>query len=441
MQRFHRVLVNTLIANVTTSYLWFALTFWAYLQTKSVLATAIIGGSYMLLLAVLALWFGVLVDRHKKWTVMAVSSVVTLVAYLAAGAIYVSFPHAMLIDWAGPGFWMFAGVILAGGVVESLRNIALSTTVTLLVPDSDRDKANGLVGAVQGVAFMATSVFSGLSIGMLGMGWTLVIAIVLTAVACVDLLVGVRIPEERIVHDPELGTKKVDIRGSIAAIRVVPGLLALIFYTAFNNFIGGVHMALMDPYGLTLFSVQMWGIVLGVTGIGFILGGIVISRTGLGANPVRTLLLVNVGISLLGMLFVIREWWWLYAGGIFLFMCLMPAAEAAEQTIIQRVVPLHRQGRVFGFAQTVEMAATPVTSFLIGPIAQFGIIPWMESAEGKAAFGWLLGEGEARGIALVFVLASAIMLVVVLIAFRTSAYRKLSAYHAARPMQPIPDPQ
>ena len=56
-------------------------------------------------------------------------------------------------------------VILVGGVVESLRNIALSTTVTLLVPEDGRDKANGLVGTVQGIAFMITSVFSGLSVG------------------------------------------------------------------------------------------------------------------------------------------------------------------------------------------------------------------------------------------------------------------------------------
>jgi len=38
------VLVNTALANVTSSYLWFALTFWVYLANPSVLATAIIGG-------------------------------------------------------------------------------------------------------------------------------------------------------------------------------------------------------------------------------------------------------------------------------------------------------------------------------------------------------------------------------------------------------------
>lgn len=438
MRQFHRVLANTLVANVTTSFLWFALTFWVYLETKSVLATAIVGGLYMLLVALLGIPFGVLVDRHKKKRVMVASSLVTTVAYLIAGLLYLVVDKRILLDWTGPMFWLFSGVILIGGVVENLRNIALSTTVTLLVPDEQRPQANGLVGAVQGIAFTLTSVFSGLAIGLLGMGWTLGIAITLTVLALLHLFT-VAIPEEGVFHDPELGTKKIDLAGSIAAVRAVPGLMALIFFTCFNNLVGGVFMALMDPYGLTLFPVEAWGIVLGVTGTGFIVGGAIVAKRGLGENPVRTLLLVNVGVALLGMLFTIREWQWLYAVGIFLFMAMMPAAEAAEQTIIQRVVPLHRQGRVFGLAQSVESASTPVSSFLIGPLAQFWLIPYMNSDSGKATWGWLLGSGEARGIAAVFVMASLVMLVVVLIAFRTKAYALLSRFYSdsAPPVEPV----
>lgn len=429
MKHFYNVLINTLIANVTTSYLWFALTFWVYLETKSVLATAIIGGSYMLMVAIFSLIFGTIVDHNKKKRVMVISSVVTFIAYFLAGIVFLLFPKESLVDWSGIVFWLFAGIILIGGVVENMRNIALSTTVTLLVPKKDHDKANGMVGTVQGVAFMVTSVFSGLSIGLLGMGWTLVIAIVFTAIALLHLLF-VKIPEDDIFHDPNLKEKKIDIKGSIAAIRAVPGLGWLILFTTFNNLVGGVFMALMDPYGLTLFSVELWGIVLGITSTGFIVGGLIIAKKGLGKNPLRTMLLVNLAIGVLGALFVIREAWWLYAIGIFIFMTLMPAAEAAEQTIIQRVVPLKRQGRVFGFAQSVEAASSPISAFIIGPIAEFIIIPYMRTPAGNNQFGWLLGSGQARGIALVFVIASLCIFILVLFAFTTKAYRNLSAFYA-----------
>lgn len=428
MKQFYNVLLNTLIANVTTSFLWFGLVFWVYLETRSVLATAFIGGSYMLLVAIFSLVFGTIVDHNKKKRVMVISSGITLLAYLLAGVVFLLFPKSALTEWTSLAFWLFAGIILIGSVVENMRNIALSTVVTLLVPKDSRDKANGLVGTVQGIAFMVTSVFSGLSIGFLGMGWTLFIATTLTAVALVHLLF-VPIPEDEIVHDPELDSKKIDLRGSLAAIKLVPGLMALILFTTFNNFIGGGYMALMDPYGLTLFPVEVWGVVLGVTSTGFILGGLLIAKKGLGKNPLRTLLLANVCIAVLGMTFAIREFWLLYAAGIFLFMLIMPAAEAAEQTVIQRVVPFKRQGRVFGFAQSIESAASPITAFLVGPIAQFWLIPYMNGAQGKEQLGWLLGAGQARGMALVFILMGFITLIATLFAFRTKAYTLLTNFY------------
>ena len=424
MKHFYHVLLNTLIANVTTSYLWFALTFWVYLETKSVLATGIIGGAYMLLVALCSITFGTIVDHHKKKGVMLFASVFTLVAFALGGGLY----WALLSGQAAitnPIFWVFAAIILIGAVVENMRNIALSTVVTLLVEKDKRANANGLVGTVQGIGFIVTSVFSGLSIGLLGMGWTLGIAIALTALAAVHMFF-VKIPEEGIAHDPELANKKVDIKGSNAAIQAVPGLFALLIFSTFNNLIGGVYMALMDPYGLTLFPVELWGAVFGVAGTGFIIGGLLIAKFGLGKNPIRTLLLGVVAMGILGALFTIREWWWLYALGIWLYMVLIPAIEAAEQTVIQRVVPFKRQGRVFGFAQAFEASAAPITAFLIAPIAEFIIIPFMNAAEGKATFGWLLGQGDARGIALVFFFAGVIMAIAALMAFYTKSYRRLS---------------
>lgn len=425
MRTFVQVLANTMIANVTTSFLWFALTFWVYLETRSVLATGIIGGAYMLLIALFSIFFGTIVDRHRKHRVMMFSSLVTLVSFTVAGLLYLTQPEAALLDLGGPWFWLFSGIILFGAVVENMRNIALSTTVTLLVPEERHANANGMVGTVQGLAFLVTSVFSGLAIGMLGMGWTLAISVAATLVALVHLIF-VRIPEAPPVVDGE-HPPAIDLRGSIAAIRGAPGLFALIVFSTFNNLIGGVYMALMDPYGLTLFPVEVWGLVLGVSSSGFIIGGIAIAKWGLGRNPIRTMLLVVIGMGLLGALFTIREWWVLYGLGIWLYMTLIPAVEAAEQTVIQKVVPFRRQGRVFGFAQAFEAAAAPVTAFLIAPIAEFWIIPYMESDDGQATWGWLLGEGEARGIALVFLFSGLAMVVLALFAFGTRSYRLLSA--------------
>ena len=78
MQTFRLLVANTLIATVTNNFIWFALTFWVYLETRSVMATAIIGGGYMLLFAVSGMFFGTFVDRHPRKTSMLLSSGLSL---------------------------------------------------------------------------------------------------------------------------------------------------------------------------------------------------------------------------------------------------------------------------------------------------------------------------------------------------------------------------
>lgn len=419
---FVHVLVNTGVAGLTTNFLWFAVVFWVYLETRSILATGILGGAYMLLLAVCSMWFGSLVDRYRKLSVMRVSAWFSTVAFIVGTAIFFTVPHDRLLDLAGPWFWAFTVILLAGCVVELIRGLALSTTVTLLVPTERHANANGFVGTVQGLSFIVTSVFSGISIGFLGMGATMLIAVALTALPIAHLYL-LRIPEPEIVHDPNRSA--VDFRGGMAAILAVPGLLGLVFFTTFNNLAGGVHMALLDPYGLTMFSVEVWGIVFGLAGTGFLVGGALVARFGLGSNPVRTMLLLVIALGVVGALVTIREWPWLFIAGIWLFMLMMPAIEAAEQTVIQRVVPYEKQGRVFGLAMTFEAAAAPITSFLIAPVAEFWVVPYMREGAGQQTWGWLLGEGESRGIALIFLWAGLVMSAVGALALLTPTYRRL----------------
>ncbi|WP_436416079.1 MFS transporter [Petrimonas sp.] len=425
MKRFLHILINTAVANTSTFFLWSALSFWLYLETHSVLILSILSGTFMTLVTLSGMFFGTIVDKHRKKKVMGVSSVVAIALLLLAASVFLIFDRQDIADMSSPAFWIFSLSILMSALVSNLRSIALSTTVSILVEKENYAKANGMVGMVQGFGMIANTVFSGLVIGQLGLEWAMYITLIMSGLALFHLFF-VPIPEDHLHHDPEVLNKQVDFKGAIKAIRSVPGLMPLIFFTTFNNFIGGIFMVLLDPYGLEMFSVELWGILLGITGTGFIFGGMAITRKGLGKRPLRTLLYGYVIASMISLLFTVREWAWLFLAGIFLYMFFVPFIEAAEQTIIQTVVPKIKQGRVFGFAQTVESAATPISSYLIGPIAQFSIIPFMESDAGKQTFGWLLGEGNARGIALTFVLSGVFMLILSMLAFRTKAYHRLS---------------
>lgn len=428
MKSFYQLLGNTLIAGVTNFFVWFALTYWAYLETRSVITTSVMAGIYLVLTALSGFWFGSIVDHNKKKTAILLSSLATLVFFIIGFFIYIVTPKEIFTNVLSPQLWILIIVLLVGSLVGNIRNITLPTVVTILVPENMRDRANGMSGTIMGISFAIVSVASGIVLARAGMFWVLAISVILTVLSIVHLLF-IKIPEKQIVHSEE-NKKGIDLKGTFRVVKGIPGLFGLIFFTTFNNFLGGVFMSLMDPYGLSLVSLEVWGFIWGALSFGFIFGGLFIARKGLGKKPLRTLFLVNIIMWTTCIFFTIQPSIILLVTGMALWMTLMPFVEASEQTIIQKVVPPERLGRVFGFAQSTEQAASPLTAFLIGPIAQFFFIPFMTTGAGVELIGDWFGVGPGRGIALVFTAAGIIGLIVTLFAMRSTAYKVLSKKYA-----------
>ncbi len=196
MTPFHHLLANNLVANITNFTVWFAVTFWVFLETRSVFATGMIAGIYLTLTAALGIWFGSLVDHHRKKSVMMGSSAVSLVLYAACLAASMLVPKHRFADAGSMALWLFILAVMFGVIAGNVRSIALPTLVTLLVPGDRRDKANGLVGMATGVGFLTTSAISGFLVAWGGMVATLGFALGLTLLAMLHLL-AVRFDEPR----------------------------------------------------------------------------------------------------------------------------------------------------------------------------------------------------------------------------------------------------
>jgi DHA3 family multidrug efflux protein-like MFS transporter len=441
---FAHLLVSNAVVAVINYTVWFAVTFWVFLETRSVFATGMIAGIFVVATAATGIWFGSLVDHHHKRSVMQASALASGAVYGVCLALYLLTPADAFADVASWQLWVFIVLLMIGVIAGNPRTIALPTLVTLLVPEDRRDRANGLVGTVIGASMLVTSVISGVLVAAGGMLYVLLLALVVLAASVVHLA-RVDVPETRVVPTAQAdvdgdggaddaaaapASDGVDLRGTWRLVRSVPGLTALIAFSCFNNFIGGAFMALMDAYGLSLVSVQAWGLLWGGLSAVMIVGGLLVARLGLGNRPVRLLLLANAAAWTVTMLFPVVSSVVTLTVAMAVFMLLMPFAEAAEQTVLQRVVPYERQGRVFGFAQSVEQSAAPVTAFLVGPLTQFAVVPFMTDGAGAAAIGSWFGTGQARGIALVFVVTGLLGLIATLVALASPQYRALSASYA-----------
>lgn len=122
MSVFHRLLLNSLITVTKNNFVWFALTYFLYLQTQSVMATSIFGGLFLVVNALTSMWFGSLVDHYKKKTILITSNLATLVLFIAGFALY------LLMSEGGAGAhlissWYGVGAALGMVILFSLAGV------------------------------------------------------------------------------------------------------------------------------------------------------------------------------------------------------------------------------------------------------------------------------------------------------------------------------
>jgi hypothetical protein len=131
---FYAALGNSLAAFIANTFVWFAVTFWAYLETRSVIVTSVMAGIYLITVALSGFFLGSIVDRYKKRRAMLLSSVSSFILYAVALGIYTSVPAQTFTSAASPVLWAFITLALFGAIAGNMRSIALSTLVTILIP-------------------------------------------------------------------------------------------------------------------------------------------------------------------------------------------------------------------------------------------------------------------------------------------------------------------
>src|SRR5690606_5695294 len=109
-----------LVANIINFTVWFALTFWVFLETRSVFATGMIAGVYLVLTAGLGFWLGSLVDHHRKKRVMLGSSAVSFVLYGLSLAMHQLAPEGALAEVSDAPLWVFIGLAMTGVIAGNV---------------------------------------------------------------------------------------------------------------------------------------------------------------------------------------------------------------------------------------------------------------------------------------------------------------------------------
>lgn len=394
---FGLVWVGQLVSLLGSGLSGFALGVWVYQETGSVTRFTIIFMTNTLPGLLMSPIAGSLIDRwDRRWAMIlsdtgAALSTVTIAALFLTG-------HLEL--------WHIYLCTAFASFCNAFQWPAYSAAISLMVPKKHLGRAGGMTEFSEAVAQLIAPVLGGVLLGVIGLQGILVIDFATFLIALVTLSL-VRMPR------PEPGggekkEKKSILRESVYGwtyIRRRPGLLGLLVLAIFVRFRVGVVNVLATPLVLAFTTPAVLGTVLSIGGSGMLIGSLVMMVWG---GPKRLMhgvlgfhALSGIGLLLAGFQPSVV----LFAVAAFVYFFSLPISNSCSQALWQRKVDPSVQGRVFAIRRLVGWSALPLAYLVAGPLSDYVFEPALAPGGALAGTaGRLLGVGEGRGIALLFVI-------------------------------------
>ncbi|HLA41831.1 MAG TPA: MFS transporter, partial [Aggregatilineales bacterium] len=334
---------------------------------------------------------GLIADRFDRRLVIMVGD-----AGQAVGTL------VLLLSYASGSFelWHLYAVMLVQGIFGTIQSPASDASITMLVPENHRDRANGINLMGFPLAGVIAPILTGVFYEVAGITGVMVFDLLTFAVA-ITVVFLIRIPR------PEKSQASMNIESEGGFRRELLGgwhyliqrraLLLMILYLSFIYFLINGPLEIAIPYFITITgSEETLGLLLAAMNLGALSGALAIAVSGNVRNRMRVIM---VGFLILGVLFgiygIVRSPI-LLGVTIFCILFPLPVTGALFSSIMQKKTPPDMQGRVFAISGQLFMLMTPFSFLLTGYLVD----SWLEPAVGKT--GWnrltpLVGNDPGAG--------------------------------------------
>jgi MFS transporter, DHA3 family, macrolide efflux protein len=419
-RRFLLLWVAQTVSLVGSQLTAFGLGVWVYQRTQSTMMYSLVALANLAPRVLFAPLMGGFVDRRDLRSVLIAGHVGAGVCALAI---------ALLFGTGRLEVLAIIGLMAVGATFNAIHLPAFSKATALLVPPEGLGKANGLTQLGVALGYLVAPLLAGLLMPSIDVPGLLVIDLG-SFVFAIAVLGSLRLIPFDTAVDPKGHASHPllflrDAAEGWRYIRARRGLLVLLLLITAMSFNLGMVQVLITPLMLSFASVTVLSIVLFVGGMGMVVGSVAMMAWGgprRRAQGVLGFLLLQGVFLLVGSLRPLAP---VVAAGAFGVLLTVPLITACDQSIWQQLVPTEIHGRVMAVHSAVSGASVPVAYLLAGPLADRLFEPWMKSGGLLAAsVGPLIGEGQGRGIGLLFaVLGFGTFLVVALGAFSSSLRR------------------
>ncbi|MDX1990848.1 MAG: MFS transporter [bacterium] len=417
MRTFYTLILTQTFSLIGSRISGLAIGIWIFKQTGEATPLALVSFFAMLPQVLASGLSGVLADRWNRRYAMIIGD-----AGQAVGTLLLFF------SFATDSFelWHLYVVTFMGAIFAVFQGPAFQASVTLLVPDDHRDRANAIQQLTGPVAGIIAPALAGMVYALVNVEGAIILDL-LTFVAAMVVVFYVHIPQppRTSAGEASRGSLWKEMMAGVQYLVRNNALLILILGATAINFLFTAAMALSTPYLLARTgSETQFGIILSVMNLGAIVGGVTF---GMLKFKHRRIYNVIFGIGLSG-LFLAGIGFGQTAIMLGLFAILMmlplPMVNASLMSILQGKVPPDLQGRVFALMGQIALLLSPVSLLLVGPLADRVAEPAVRTA-GWSLVAPFVGAEAGAGMGLIYVGAGLLAAGVALMLYFVPAVRQV----------------
>lgn len=362
---------------------------------------------------------GIWADRYNRRRIMITADLVGGVA-TATGLVLVVTDVLQT--------WHLYPLTVVSATAAMVHTVAFQSALPSMVGREQLGRANGLLQITQATQIAAPVVAATLLV-MFGLRGVLILDLITMTIG-VSLLLLARLPDEAMA--PAKQGRELTLAGDLTygwryvmADRPLRGLVWI--FTGFN-FLFAMAGVLIQPLILSFSSTQTLGVLMLVGGSGIFVGGLVMASWGGPVPRVRgiAIFLLVAGVALAGHSLAPSPWLIGVAAPLLLF-CL-PILGGSAITLVQQRTDAESMGRVMATVRMLGQAAMPVSYLAAGPLADRVAEPAMRS-DGwlGGSLGQVIGTGEGRGLAAIFLVLGVLTWVLALVVFLRRSLTALEA--------------
>lgn len=402
LRTFYTLILTQTFSLIGSQMTSIALGIWVYQDTGSATPLALVAFFSTIPRLITPSLAGVLADRWDRRYVMVIADIGQ-----AAGT------TLLMVSFLFDSFalWQLYVVSAISAAFAMFQGPAFQASVTMLISDDQRDRANALQQLTGPAAGIVAPMLTGLLFAAVDVAGVMAIDLfTFIAAMVVVMLVHIPRPEQTKEGLAAQGTLWQEVQVGFRYLWDRQPLLMLLLSAMCVNFFFNMVGILFTPYVLSLTdSEATLGALMSVMSTGAIVGGIIMGIWG-GTRPrVHTIL---PGIMIAGLcfsIFGITRAPVLMGLALFGMMIPLPIINAAFTSVLQIKTPADLQGRVFSAVSQIAMLLSPIAYLLAGPLADQVFEPAVGTAAWDAVTP-LVGSQEGSGMGLMAVIAGALII-------------------------------